>query len=83
MALHLLDSPIAGVPSEPMLLGEVTVRLVAGSERERFDQELAAKHYLKNANAVGAVLRYVAQYHGQWVALVMFNSAAETISKPP
>jgi hypothetical protein len=59
-----------------MLLGEVTVRLVAGSERERFDQELAAKHYLKNANAVGAVLRYVAQYHGQWVALVMFNSAA-------
>ena len=59
-----------------MLLGEVTVRLIAGAERERFDQELVSKHYLQNANAVGAVLRYVAEYHGQWVALVMFNSAA-------
>jgi hypothetical protein len=76
MALHLFDGSIAGIPSEPMVLGEVTVRLVAGSERERFDQELVTKHYLKNANAVGAVLRYVAEYREQWVALVMFNSAA-------
>jgi len=76
MALHLYDGSIAGMPSEPMLLGEVAVRLIEGSERERFDQELVTRHYLKNANAVGAVLRYVAEYRGQWVALVMFNSAA-------
>jgi len=61
---------------EPLLLGEVTVRLIEDSERERFDEELVAKHYLKNADAVGRVLRYVAEYRGQWVALVMFNSAA-------
>ncbi len=76
MALQLIDSSIAGTPSEPLLLKEVTVRLIEGSERERFDEELVAQHYLKNANAVGRVLRYVAEYCGQWVALVMFNSAA-------
>jgi hypothetical protein len=76
MALHLFDSTISGTPPEPLLLGEVTVRLIESSERERFDEELASKHYLKNAHAVGAVLRYVAEYCGQWVALVMFNSAA-------
>src|SRR3974377_2620364 len=76
MALHLFDSSIAGTPSEPLLLGEVTVRLIEDSERERFEEELVTRHYLKNANAVGRVLRYVAEYRGQWVALVMFNSAA-------
>ncbi len=59
-----------------MLLKEVTVRLIEEPERGRFDEELATKHYLKNAHAVGRVLRYVAEYRGQWVALLMFNSAA-------
>ena len=76
MAIHLFDCPIAGTPSEPRLLEEVTTRLIEDWERERFDEELATKHYLKNANAVGRVLRYVAEYRGQWVALLMFNSAA-------
>jgi Domain of unknown function (DUF4338)/DDE_Tnp_1-associated len=76
MSLHLFDSMIAGIPPEPLLLGEVIVRLIKSSERERFDEELVNKHYLKNANAVGAVLRYVAEYRGHWVALLMFNSAA-------
>jgi len=58
------------------LLKKVTVRLIEDSERERFNGELVAKHYLKNANAVGRVLRYVAEYLGQWVALLTFNSAA-------
>ena len=34
------------------------------------------KHYLKNAKAVGRVLRYVAEYRGQWVALLVFSSPA-------
>ena len=76
MALHIFDTSIVGTPSEPLLLGEVTLRLIEDSERERFDGELVTQHYLKNANAVGRVLRYVAEYRGQWVALVMFNSAA-------
>lgn len=59
-----------------MLLGAVTVRLIEDSERERFDEELVTKHYLKNAHAVGRVLRYVAEYRGQWLALLVFSSPA-------
>ena len=76
MSVHLFDSPIAGTPSEPLLLEAVTVRLIEDCERERFDEELVTKHYLKNANAVGRVLRYVAEYRGQWVALLVFSSPA-------
>lgn len=76
MSVHLFNGSIAGTPSEPMVLEEVAVRLVEDSERERFDEELVAKHYLKNANAVGRVLRYVAEYRGQWVALLVFSSPA-------
>jgi hypothetical protein len=52
------------------------LRLIQESERERFDEELTTKHYLKNATAVGRVLRYVAEYRGQWVALAVFSSPA-------
>ena len=76
MSVHLFDCSIAGTPSEPTLLQEVTVRLIEDSERQRFDEELVSKHYLKNARAVGAVLRYVAEYAGEWVALLLFNSPA-------
>jgi hypothetical protein len=76
MSVHLFDGPITGTPPEPLLLEAVTVRLIEDSERERFDEELVAKHYLKNANAVGRVLRYVAEYRGQWVALLVFSSPA-------
>ena len=76
MSVHLFDGLIAGVPPEPLLLEAVTVRLIEDSERERFDEELVTKHYLKNAHAVGRVLRYVAEYQGQWVALLVFSSPA-------
>lgn len=76
MSVHLLDGSIGGNPAEPLLLERVTVRLIEDSERERFDEELVTKHYLKNANAVGRVLRYVAEYGGQWLALLVFNSPA-------
>src|SRR5271169_2842945 len=77
MCVHLSDCPIAGAPQEPELLEGLTVRLIVeDSEREPFDEELAAKHYLKNADVVGRVLRYVAEYRGQWVALLVFSSPA-------
>ena len=76
MSVHLYDSLIPGTPAEPALLEGVTVRLIEDSEREHFDEELVRKHYLKNANAVGRVLRYVAEYRGQWVALLVFSSPA-------
>jgi len=76
MSVHLFDGSIAGIPPEAVLLEAVTVRLIEDSERERFDEELVRKHYLKNANVVGRVLRYVAEYRGQWVALLVFSSPA-------
>jgi hypothetical protein len=76
MSVHLFDGPIEGTPPEPLLLEAVSIRLIEDSERERFDQELISKHYLKNANVVGRVLRYVAEYRGQWVALLVFCSPA-------
>ena len=76
MSVQLFDGSIVGTPPEPRLLEGVTVRLIEDSERERFDEELVTKHYLKNANVVGRVLRYVAEYRGQWVALLVFSSPA-------
>jgi len=57
MAVHLFNGLIVGNPPEPLLLQELKVRLLEEGERQRFDQELASKHYLKNARAVGRVLR--------------------------
>jgi hypothetical protein len=76
MSIHLFDGPVNGTPPELLLLESVSVRLIEEPERERFDQELIGKHYLKNANVVGRVLRYVAEYVGQWVALLIFSSPA-------
>ena len=76
MAVHLFDGPVAGSPAESGLIDEVHVRLIQDAERARFDEELTTKHYLQNAVAVGRVLRYVAEYRGQWVALLVFSSAA-------
>ncbi len=76
MSIHLADSFAGGLPPEPRLLSAVTVRLIAESERGRFDELLATEHYLKNPTVVGQVLRYVAEYEGQWVGLLVFSSAA-------
>ena len=54
----------------------VIVRLIEESERTTFDELMVREHYLKNATAVGQVLRYVAEYQGRWVALLVFSSAA-------
>ncbi len=52
------------------------VQLVAPSQRARFDQLLAQKHYLGGAPAVGDFLRQVVTRDGQWVALLVWGPAA-------
>jgi hypothetical protein len=64
------------LPVEERLLQEVRVRLIENKERERHDQLMEKEHYLGNANAVGQVLRYVAEYQGQWVGALTFCSAS-------
>jgi hypothetical protein len=76
MSVHLAEQIRCGLPPEARLLKAVTVRLLEASERAAFDAQMAAEHYLKNATAVGQVLRYVAEYQGRWVALLVFSSAA-------
>jgi len=67
---------MASLPAEERLLDQVTVRWIDPEERERYDALMEQEHYLGKDNAVGAVLRYVAEYQGQWVALLTFCSAA-------
>ena len=76
MSVHLADQICSGLPPEFRLLEEVTVLLIEESERAAFDDLLVREHYLNNATAVGQVLRYVAEYQGQWVGLLVFSSAA-------
>src|SRR6266511_2466804 len=76
MSIHLSAALVEGLPQEPKLLSDVSVRLIEESERASFDERLSREHYLKNATVVGQALRYVAQYEGQWLALLVFSSAA-------
>ena len=61
---------------EQALLDGVTVRLIDKSERERFDGLIVTEHYLHNADLVGAQLRYVAEYQGEWVALQAWSAGS-------
>ena len=58
------------------LLDGVQVRLIEPQERERFDRLLTEGHYLHSAKFVGEQLRYVAEYQGQWVALLAWSAGA-------
>ena len=58
------------------LLEGVHVRLLRPQEQQHFDRLIVEAHYLHNADFVGQQLRYVAEYQGQWVALLVWNAAA-------
>ena len=76
MSVHFADQIGSGLPPESRLLNDITLRLLEESERTRFDELLVREHYLKNATTVGQVLRYVAEYEGRWMALLVFTSSA-------
>src|SRR6266850_4296270 len=77
MSICYADHKQEDLPIESRLLDEVVVRLVEDEgERRRHDELLEREHYLHNANAIGRVLRYVAEYRGEWVAVLTFCSAA-------
>jgi len=77
MSICYADHKREDWPLESCLLEEVVVRLVRDQdERRRHDELLEREHYLRNARAVGRVLRYVAEYRGEWVAVLTFCSAA-------
>lgn len=61
---------------EQTLLDGVTVRLIDKGEQDRFNKLIVAEHYLHNADLVGAQLRYVAEYQGEWVALLAWSAGS-------
>lgn len=76
MAIHLGKSLDVDWGPESGLQAELAVQLMESHQREKFDGILETEHYLHNATAVGAVLRYVVILRGQWIALLMFASSA-------
>ena len=63
-------------PIETKFLAEVRVRVALPQELARCRQEVCEKHYLKTADLVGEQLWYVAEYQGQWLALLGWCAAA-------
>ena len=63
-------------PEERAVLDEVVLRPVAPDQQARWDQLVSEHHYLKNAHMVGERLCYVAEYRGQWLALLGWAAAA-------
>jgi hypothetical protein len=67
--------PVISQPEQALLDG-VQLRLIQPEERERFDRLIVEEHYLKSALLVGEQLRYVAEFEGQWVALMAWSAGA-------
>jgi hypothetical protein len=61
---------------EQAVLDGVKVRLIEAEEQERFDVLIVKEHYLHNASWVGRRLFYVAEYGGEWLALLAWTAAA-------
>jgi hypothetical protein len=73
--VKLRNRPLITFEQQALLDG-VQLRLIEPGERERFDRLIIEEHYLGNAQLVGEQLRYVAEYQGQWVALMSWSAAA-------
>ena len=60
-------------PAEAAVVNEIVVRLVGPEEVGQWDRLMIQHHYLKSATMVGEQLRYVAEYRGQWMALIKIS----------
>jgi len=63
-------------PAEAAVVEKIQVRLVRPEEEARWDELIVQHHYLKSARMVGEQLRYVAEYQGQWLALLGWSAAS-------
>lgn len=62
--------------SEQHVLNHLRVRLITEAERPRWNAEVSAHHYLKNATLVGEHLCFVAEYQDTWLALLGWSAPA-------
>lgn len=63
-------------PAEAAVVEQIEVRLVRAEEEARWEELVIQHHYLKSARMVGEQLRYVAEYEGQWLALLGWSAAS-------
>jgi hypothetical protein len=63
-------------PAEAAVVDQIQVRLVRPEEEAEWNRLVVENHYLKSAEMVGEQLRYVAEYQGQWMALLGWSAAA-------
>lgn len=62
--------------NEKELVRGTVLRLINDDEVERFNELMEQHHYLANARYGGQSLRYVAEYKGEWLALLTFSAPA-------
>ena len=58
------------------LLRTIEVRLISRPEQTRWDTLIRQNHYLGFRSFVGESIRYVAESHGHWLALIGWAAAA-------
>lgn len=63
-------------PAEAAVVDQIQVRLARPEEEAEWNRRMVENHYLKSAEMVGEQLRYVAEYQGQWMALLGWSAAA-------
>lgn len=70
-------------PKETNILNQITIRTIEekGAERDRFDELLQTKHYLKSSKIGGKHLRYVAEVEGEWIAIASFSGPAPQLKE--
>ena len=62
--------------AEAAVVEKIELRLVRPEEEARWEELVIQHHYLKSARMVGEQLRYVAEYQGQWLALLGWSAAS-------
>ena len=63
-------------PTGQDVLDKVAVRLIQEHEKPRWNEIIEQEHYLHNPRLVGEQLRYVAEFKGEWLALLSWSGAA-------
>jgi len=61
---------------EQQILDGLEIRLIRKDEQDRYERLIDEQHYLKSAQLVGEQLRYVVEYHGEWLALLSWNAGS-------
>lgn len=57
-------------------LHEIMVRPVLRAEEGAFNTQMQMHHYLGALSKIGETIWYVATFHGEWIALLVFSSPA-------